>query len=1418
LKSSSPKRRRVLRRLVLTAAILAAGIGLIATGGLLWLQSGTGQGWLQARIDRVIGGSLGWERLRISLLGGRLELSGLQLRDPAGAPVAGLRHLLLVLSWPALLQGTLQINSFDLEAPWADLEVDRDGRLNLAHALRPTETDDAASQVETGGGLPLDIAVRLLRLTGGRVSFTSAADKSSATLADLNLTAEGRWSTQSAALSVTAGALRIQRPDMKTGLDRLTLEASLENGALAPLQLTAAAGASRLALVGSLQNVFSAPRMDLRLDLDLVLTELLAGWASAPSLDGRLAGRLTARGDLQDPDLNLNLVWKDALLASCRADAVRLGAKLQDRRIFLQELALAAGEGSLRIQGEADLQKAFPRGKWRAPGALEAVTYDLALESLGLELEKVCPLPGMARGRIDATLALSGRGLVGKGLSATASLQAEVRDLGAAPDTALPGANLSLEAAARLEGSRVTLSNLTATADDVQLQSDGSLDLDSRAVAGNLSLRAPDLGPVLAAFGRTGAGGALNIDGRLTGTLKRPAFTFRAEGEALAFSPLRIGRLGLAAELAPSGMLTIRELSLKNGGTRLRGAGTAGLFDPERGFSPDLPLDLTLTFENLAPEDFWDRPGTSGRLQGALRLDGRLGNPRAALSLAGTDVAVENIRLGDLDAALRFEAGRLQIERLAVRNRRSAASASGSIDLLEVASGRWRENPPLQLAVTADPLQLEDFIPGLTGRLSLEAHLAGSLRRPLGTVILTGADIDSGYQKSPELYVDLLFEGERVHLKHLEAAVADGQNLFARGWLGYDRSYALEIDSDRIALKHIDLLQRHFPAAEGLAALKLKGAGTLKAPRLNGELAVTDVRIGGNPVEDLRLNLGLEEGLARVSGRLNFDLAASYDLNTQQFDLEAFFQDTAIAPYTRIAGWPDVVGRLSGTLTARGNPRRIAGITAAADISDLSLAYRGIRLVSAEQLLFSMADGRVRIPRNRLRLLENGWLEFWGQADIRGPLDFEGSGFLPLQDLAPLALDLGAPQGSLRVQSRLGGSPAAPELRLETVLSDIGCDLPGLATRLHNLNGTLLLTPESLRIDGLKGMLDSGSFELAGGFDLDAFTPRRADLRLTAKALPLAVPDTLELLLNGDLRLSGTPEASSLRGTLTLIEGLYYRDVNLNPLQRLERRPAPAPAPAPTRRFPYPFLKNLGLDVAVTYRSPFVVDNNLASLEVTPDLRIRGTLERPLMDGRIQVPSGTITYYHRSFTVEKGVVDFVSPYRIEPLVALEGETQVRTWRIRLAVSGPLDNLQFTLTSDPQESDQDILSLLLVGKTTGELVSGEGGPSASPEQLLAQLVAGRLVEEVKETTGLDQLEVEAKSEGESGANAETSIKVTVGKELSRRLMVRYATQSRGGEVVQRAEAEYRLLEYFLLTAFQDNLGVFGGALSYRLEFR
>ena len=100
-------------------------------------------------------------------------------------------------------------------------------------------------------------------------------------------------------------------------------------------------------------------------------------------------------------------------------------------------------------------------------------------------------------------------------------------------------------------------------------------------------------------------------------------------------------------------------------------------------------------------------------------------------------------------------------------------------------------------------------------------------------------------------------------------------------------------------------------------------------------------------------------------------------------------------------------------------------------------------------------------------------------------------------------------------------------------------------------------------------------------------------------------PETLSLVLNTDLTLQGDPDRSQLRGKVVIADGEYVKDVALNLLQGIgpkKRKPSPQ-APAVT----HPLLQNMGLDVAVSRTRPFRVDNNLAQLEISPDLHIAGT-------------------------------------------------------------------------------------------------------------------------------------------------------------------------------------------------------------------
>ncbi len=399
------------------------------------------------------------------------------------------------------------------------------------------------------------------------------------------------------------------------------------------------------------------------------------------------------------------------------------------------------------------------------------------------------------------------------------------------------------------------------------------------------------------------------------------------------------------------------------------------------------------------------------------------------------------------------------------------------------------------------------------------------------------------------------------------------------------------------------------------------------------------------------------------------------------------------------------------------------------------------------------------------------------------------------------------------------GTAKQPEINAGIELKKVGMIIPGLEQKLHDLNGKIHVTPKTVEIAKINGLLDTGKIDLAGKIDLKDFQPVKADLNLNLNALPLNVPETMNMLLNAKLKLTGTSEKSALTGEATILEGTYYKDVNLSMVDILKgaTQKKRETSPISSSEMTQPFLKNMTLDIIVKRRNPFLVENNLASLDIHPDLRIYGKLNQVLISGRAEIGSGTITYQKKEFDVKKGAIDFLNPYKIEPTLDIESEVTVRDWIIYLTVSGTPDQLIIKLSSDPAEEDGDILSLLLLGKTAKELTGGSGsGSSKTPAQMAAEIVAKTVGKNIKDATGLDILDVDFK-DGEGGKDSE-GVKVTLGKNLSRRMTVKYAMESKNGEMIQRAIAEYKFLENLLLSGFQDNKGTFGAELQYRMEFR
>jgi len=378
----------------------------------------------------------------------------------------------------------------------------------------------------------------------------------------------------------------------------------------------------------------------------------------------------------------------------------------------------------------------------------------------------------------------------------------------------------------------------------------------------------------------------------------------------------------------------------------------------------------------------------------------------------------------------------------------------------------------------------------------------------------------------------------------------------------------------------------------------------------------------------------------------------------------------------------------------------------------------------------------------------------------------------------------------------------------------VGLTLPVLDQKLHGLNALVRISPGALTIATAAGLIDQSPFTLAGRADLKGLDLGALSLALKAEDLTFRLPETLWLRVGLDIGLEGTWDRQVLAGTVVLREGLYHKPVRLSLLpdttgrrKALEGPPPPDPAD--------PLLNRTGLDLTITAQAPLMVDNNLARMAVVPDMRLGGTLARPVLTGQAEVAGGTLRYQRRVFDVTHGTVAFTNPYRTEPDLDIEATTRVRQWDIFLNLTGTPDRLDFAMRSQPAEDEADIVSLLLLGRTKAEMIGAEGGVTQSAGQMLAELIATRMADDIKQTTGLDIVDVAA-----AGGDARTAegTRVTLGKTLSPRMTVKVETDTGAGEIQQRAVAEYRLLEGLMVKGFQDSLGRYGGALQYRLEFR
>jgi translocation and assembly module TamB len=212
-------------------------------------------------------------------------------------------------------------------------------------------------------------------------------------------------------------------------------------------------------------------------------------------------------------------------------------------------------------------------------------------------------------------------------------------------------------------------------------------------------------------------------------------------------------------------------------------------------------------------------------------------------------------------------------------------------------------------------------------------------------------------------------------------------------------------------------------------------------------------------------------------------------------------------------------------------------------------------------------------------------------------------------------------------------------------------------------------------------------------------------------------------------------------------------------------------------------------DIRIQAPSSLRIENNLLHIVASADLALRGTLERPVLDGRVQVDRGEAILEGKRYLVRRGIIDFINPAKLEPSLDIEAETLIRvpgqTYVVNIQVNGPPARMATQLTSDPPLSQLEIVSLLFGSNTASADARDAELRTLQKDTTQRDLATSRLQQAavgmlslpftraVEQTFALDAVQITPNLAFDTNQRLNTAARLTVGKRISDKVYLTFS---------------------------------------------
>ena len=590
----------------------------------------------------------------------------------------------------------------------------------------------------------------------------------------------------------------------------------------------------------------------------------------------------------------------------------------------------------------------------------------------------------------------------------------------------------------------------------------------------------------------------------------------------------------------------------------------------------------------------------------------------------------------------------------------------------------------------------------VTGQADVALEGSGTLADPRGhgTIHLNNAlaygetiqQFDSTFQ---------LGQGEiafnDIRLFH-DDSVTEGSAAFTPS----TRAFRLDLTANNFDLARVRQLHSNRLSIEGRADLVIKGSGTFTAPAVAAQVHIRNLSLDREPVGDLDLqavtqgnelnvtgNSHLQRGSLLLNGKVQLreDFPATLSFQMDQVDLDALWRSYFRGQLTGHSA-------VGGTLALRGPLRHSSQWTLDGTLTALSLDVDNVNLHNQDPVRFSLARESINIEQ--LHLLGQGTdFTAHGSVLLSGPrtLDLTADGRIDLKLLSSFDPDFTS-SGFVSMNMAIGGTFDEPlphgRLRVEN-----GAILyAGLPSGLSELNGSLVFSRERLLIETLTARTGGGTLDLKG--DASYFNEQlNFNLTATGKDVRLRYPPGVSSTADAKLNWVGTRSSSTVSGEI------FINKMSVTPgfdfgtyLERSRQVTNITTANSP--------LFNVKLDIHVQTAPELQMRTAVARLSGDADLRIRGSVARPAVLGRVDILEGRATVHGIHFTLERGDITFTNPVAVEPQLNLQASTHVRNYDLNITLTGTPDHgLNVNYRSEPPLPKSDIIALLALGRTNDQ---------------------------------------------------------------------------------------------------------------------